>query len=113
MPSRSLKNKRVLITQANEFMEPILCEVFAEYGASVIAGTESLSHPDAPASVVAAAGQIDTLVANLAILNPTSPAAEASDDEWRSVFAALVDPLPRLARLVLPSMIERGLARYW
>ena len=76
MPSRSLKNKRVLITQANEFMEPILCEVFAEHGAIVIAGTESLSHPDA-ASVVAAAGQIDILVANLAILEPTSPAAEA------------------------------------
>lgn len=107
MENQSLKNKRVLITQANEFMGPILCDVFAEHGAIVIASAEVLSHPDAPASVVAAAGHIDILVANLAILKPTSPANETSDEEWRSVFAALVDPLPRLARLVLPPMIER------
>jgi len=30
------------------------------------------------------------------------------DDEWRHVFAHLVDPLPRLARAVLPGMLERG-----
>jgi NAD(P)-dependent dehydrogenase (short-subunit alcohol dehydrogenase family) len=30
------------------------------------------------------------------------------DDAWRRVFAALVDPLPRLARAVLPQMLERG-----
>lgn len=107
MPSNSLKNKRVLITQANEFMGPILCDVFAEHGAIVIASYESLSQPDAAASIVAAAGYIDILVANLAIIKPTSTANEASDEEWRSVFAALVDPLPRLARLLLPSMIER------
>jgi len=107
MKNQSLKNKRILITQANEFMGPVLCEVFAEHGAIVIASSEALSHPDAPASIIASAGHIDILVANLAILKPTSPAHETSDEEWKSVFSALVDPLPRLARLVLPSMIER------
>jgi 2-keto-3-deoxy-L-fuconate dehydrogenase len=29
------------------------------------------------------------------------------DDEWRQVFAALVDPLPRLVRAVAPAMIAR------
>jgi 2-keto-3-deoxy-L-fuconate dehydrogenase len=108
MTSRSLKNKRVLITQADVFMGPVLCEVFSEHGAVVLASNEPLSHPDVTASVVEAAGSIDILVVNLAILKPTTSATEASDEEWRNIFSALVDPLPRLFRLVLPSMIERG-----
>ena len=31
-----------------------------------------------------------------------------TDEEWREVFAHLVDPLPRLARAALPGMIARG-----
>jgi 2-keto-3-deoxy-L-fuconate dehydrogenase len=57
--------------------------------------------------VVAAAGIVDVLVANLAVSAPTSLATEASESEWRDTFAALVDPLPRLFRAVLPQMIER------
>ena len=107
MPESSLRDKRVLVTQANVFMGPVLCEVFREHGASVTASTETLLRPDAPASIVAAAGRIDILVANLAIPAPTTPATDVSDEEWRSTFAALVDPLPRLFRAVLPAMIER------
>jgi len=104
----SLQGKRVLITQADAFMGPALCEVFAAHGATVIASSEPLEQPDAPASIVAAAGRIDVLVANLAVPAPTSAATEAPDEEWRNTFAALVDPLPRLCRAVLPAMIERG-----
>ncbi|HTI50311.1 MAG TPA: SDR family oxidoreductase [Planctomycetaceae bacterium] len=56
-------------------------------------------------------GAIDVLIANLAILAPTTPAADASDDEWRSTFAALVDPLPRLFRAARPPMISRRAGR--
>ena len=63
---QALTGKRVLITQSGEFMGPALCEVFAEQGATVIASSEDLVAPDAPARVVAAAGAIDVLVANLA-----------------------------------------------
>lgn len=35
--SQRLAGLRVLITQANEFMGPTLCEVFAEQGAVVLA----------------------------------------------------------------------------
>lgn len=107
MPSESLKSKWVLITHADAFMGPILCEVFAEHGATVIANTDPLLHPDAPASIVATAGEIDVLVANLAIPAPATSTTEVSEEEWKSTFAALVDPLPRLFRAVLPSMIER------
>ena len=102
-----LAGQRILITQATEFMGPALCRVFAEQGAEVVASTEALSAPDAAARVVAAAGRIDVLVANLAHHAPTTPAAEVGDDEWREVFAALVDPLPRLVRAATPAMVER------
>jgi 2-keto-3-deoxy-L-fuconate dehydrogenase len=102
-----LTGKRVLITQADAFMGPVLCTVFAEKGATVVADARPLADPGAPAAMLAAAGPIDVLVANLALPAPTTPATQATDDEWRSVFAALVDPLPRLFRAVLPPMIER------
>jgi 2-keto-3-deoxy-L-fuconate dehydrogenase len=50
---------------------------------------------------------VDILVVNLSIPAPTTPASAVSDEEWRDTFTALVDPLPRLVRAVLPSMIER------
>lgn len=51
----TLTGKRILITQANEFMGPALCEVFAEQGAEVVASTADLAPPDAAAQVVAQA----------------------------------------------------------
>ena len=107
MSSSILQGKRVLITQADAFMGPVLCEVFAEQGASVIASTQPLIDPHAPAAVIAAAGRVDVLVTNLALPAPSTPAMEVTDTEWRETFAALVDPLPRLFRAVLPQMIER------
>ena len=107
MATHSLAAKRVLVTQADAFMGPVLCAVLAEHGASVIASNESLLAPEAPAAVVSAAGRVDILVANLGVPAPSTPATEATDEEWRGTFAALVDPLPRLVRAVLPQMIER------
>lgn len=107
MPNRSLSGKRVLITHADAFMGPVLCEVFGEHGATVIASTDSLLDADAPAKLVEASGRIDVLVVNLAIPAPTAAAADVSEEEWRSTFAALVDPLPRLCRAALPAMVER------
>ena len=107
MSTPSLQGKRVLVTHADQFMGPVLCEVLARHGATVIADTDLLLTPEAPAAVIAAAGQIDVLVANLAFPAPHTPVTEVSGDEWRDTFAALVDPLPRLFRAVLPAMIER------
>jgi 2-keto-3-deoxy-L-fuconate dehydrogenase len=107
MSAITLRDKRVLITQADELMGPMLCEVFAEHGASVIANSQSLLDPAAPAAIVAAAGRIDVLVANLALPAPSTAATEVSEAEWRETFAALVDPLPRLFRAALPAMIQR------
>lgn len=107
MPDSQLAGKRILVTQAGEFMGPVLCEVLAEHGAVVIPSTESLLSPDSPSQIVAAAGRVDVLVANLAITAPETTVTDASDEEWIEVFSALVHPLPRLLRAVLPRMIER------
>lgn len=107
MPNSTLQGKRVLITQADAFMGPVLCQVFGEHGAVVVPSTQSLADPPAAAEVAAAAGDIHVLVANLALPAPATPATEVSEAEWRETFAALVDPLPRLFRAVLPQMMAR------
>ena len=107
MAEQRFSGKRALITQADEFMGPALCEVFAEQGAEVIAATGPLAKAQRAQQIVAAAGRVDVLIANLAVPAPSTRAQEVSDDEWRHVFAHMVDPLPRLFRAVLPQMLER------
>lgn len=99
--------QRILVTQSTEFMGPVLAEVFAEQGATVIASAQALHEPGAAERVVRAAGEFDVLVANLAVTAPSTPAAEVGEDEWRRVFAALVDPLPRLVAAAAPAMMAR------
>jgi 2-keto-3-deoxy-L-fuconate dehydrogenase len=107
----SLQGKRILITQADAFMGPASCEVFAEQGAQVVASQVALGEPDAAARVVHEAlggSPLDAVVVNLAHPAPSTPAAEVGEREWREAFATLVDPLPRLLAAVLPSMREQG-----
>jgi len=107
MAEQGLQGKRILVTQAGEFMGPALCEGLAEAGATVIASTAPLTDVAAPAAEVEAAGRVDVLVVNLAIPAPSTPVTAVTESEWDDVFAALVYPMPRLARAVLPQMIER------
>jgi len=102
-----LRGKRVLITQASDFMGPAFCEVFTELGAVVIADDSSLVDPTAPAAIVARTGHVDVLIANLGVPAATTRAEAVDDDEWQHAFSHMVDPLPRLVRAVLPQMIAR------
>jgi len=104
----SLVGKRVLVTQALDFMGPALVEGFRAHGATVVTGDGPLTEPGAAEELVRSAGEVDVLVANLSFPAPSTPAAEVEDEEWREVFAHLVDPLPRLVRAVLPQMTARG-----
>ena len=103
-----LQGKRVLLTQAQDFMGPALQRVFAALGATVIADTRALDAPGAAAQAVQQAGDIDVLIAHLALPAPSTAVAQVDDAEWRHVFAHMVDPLPRLARAVLPQFAARG-----
>lgn len=101
----SLRDKRVLVTQSEDFMGPALCDTFRQYADTVVADPRALDEPGAAEAAVADAGPVDVLIANLAVPAPRTPVQDVTDDEWRDVFAHLVDPLPRLFRAVLPGMI--------
>ncbi|MCP3923818.1 MAG: SDR family oxidoreductase [Desulfobacterales bacterium] len=108
MSDNMLKGKRILITHANQFMGPVLCDVFKERGAEVIRDFSSLNNAEETEKVINAAGEIDVLVANLSVTAPSTEASKVTDDEWKNTFATIVDPLPRLFRAVLPQMIDRS-----
>ena len=67
-----LQGLRILVTQADVFMGPALCEVLALHGAQVLADTSDLKPVDAPQAMVDAHGHIDVLLANLAMPAPSS-----------------------------------------
>ena len=103
-----LTGKRILITQAQDFMGPITAEVFAAEGAEVIADARDLTAPGACEAAVAEAGRIDVLIANLA--SPTFAGIETTqldDASWQQAFDMMVHPLHRLTRAALPQMLER------
>jgi 2-keto-3-deoxy-L-fuconate dehydrogenase len=107
-----LDGKRVLITQSQDFMGPVLTDVFSQLGAHVVADPCTLADdPGLPATIVAAAGSVDVLVLHLALPAPSSLAQDIGEAEWRSVFAHLVDPMPRLVAAVLPQMLARQSGR--
>ena len=68
----SLKGRRVLITQSEDFMGPVLARAFREHGAEVIGAPEPLDVPAAAEAAVRAAGRVDVLVANLAVPAPST-----------------------------------------
>lgn len=103
-----LDKKRILVTQSDTFMGPAICEALEAHGAEVITHIGSLADPEEPAKTVKEAGNVDVLIANLAIKAPTTLASEVTDSEWDEVFEALVHPLLRLTRAVLPQMISRA-----
>ncbi len=108
MAAFDLAGKRVLLTQASDFMGPVLTEVFTGLGAEVIAHHGPIDDPARPAQLVAEAGHIDILLAHLAVPAARMPAVDTSDDDWSHAFRHMVDPLPRLVRAVLPQMTARG-----
>ena len=58
-----LKGKRVLITQADDYMGPDFIPIFEEEGAIVIADTRDLTVPSAAKDLIAETGHIDVLIA--------------------------------------------------
>ena len=103
-----LTGKRILVTQADEFMGPALCKTLSGHGADVIADNSSLVEPGSTQKLIDQVGLIDVLIVNLAIKDPATALGEISQEEWMSVFDALVHPLPRLVQAVIPQMRIKG-----
>lgn len=102
-----LLGKRVVVTEANDFMGPAVTALFGEEGAELIADSRDLKPRHAAEELIAGSGRVDVLIANLSFPNPRALAHETTDTQWEEVFDHLVHPLHRLCRAVLPQMIER------
>jgi 2-keto-3-deoxy-L-fuconate dehydrogenase len=102
-----LSGKRVLVTQAEDFMGPALCEALSAFGGEVITDSSDLTEPGRIESLAAASGRVDALVLNLATPAPGTPAELVDDSEWQRVFATMVWPMQRLVKAILPQMKER------
>jgi 2-keto-3-deoxy-L-fuconate dehydrogenase len=103
-----LRGKRILVTQAQDFMGPALCTMLAQCGAEVIADERLLTAPQEAQALIDTVGPLDALVINLALPAPSTPVTHIDEVEWRQVFEVMVDPLPRLVRAVVPGMKARG-----
>lgn len=107
--SQRLAGKRVLLTQAEDYMGPATLELFSAEGAEVIADSSDLTVPGACAEAVARAGHVDILIANLASANYSGiEATDLADEQWHRTFDMMVHPLHKLCQAVLPQMKERG-----
>jgi len=106
MPDR-LAGKRVVVTDAAEFMGPDIVSLFREEGAEVIADTSDLCAPGRCVSLIANAGHVDVLMVNLASGNNNFSVLDTGDETLDAMFARMVRPLHQLTRAVLPQMIER------
>jgi NAD(P)-dependent dehydrogenase (short-subunit alcohol dehydrogenase family) len=105
---KRLQGKRVLITQAKDYMGPAISELFSEHGAEVIADTRDLTQAGAVESLIESVGDIDVLVANLAASAHLGLSVTETDDAtWAKAFDVMVHPLHRLFRSVLPQMYQR------
>ena len=103
-----LANRRVLVTSADTYMGPPIVELFRSEGADVIADTDRLTDPGAPAALVGRSGEIDVVVANLDLPAYTATTVDIEDEPWLAGFDTMVHPLMRLVRACAPAMIERG-----
>lgn len=109
-----LTGRRVLVTSADRYAGPPICELFTKEGAEVIADTSDYLDPQAPQRVVDSAGRIDVLVANFAGPLRLSPVTkmkvkveEFRDEDFQAYLDEIVWPMVRFVRAILPQMIER------
>jgi 2-keto-3-deoxy-L-fuconate dehydrogenase len=106
--TKRLHGKRILVTQADDYMGPAIIDMFRKHGAEVIADRSDLTDKDAAEKAIADAGRVDVLMANLAADARFGVSVMETDQEaWASMFEIMVHPLHRLTQAVLPQMIER------
>lgn len=102
-----LQGRRVVITQISAFMGEDLVKLFSAEGAEVVADDRDLTVDGAVEDLIDEAGHVDVLVANLAAEQPRTSVLATDPTTFEAMYRAMVFPLHRLVRAVLPQMIER------
>jgi 2-keto-3-deoxy-L-fuconate dehydrogenase len=88
-------------------MGKVIRKKFEELGINVVAGPAFMHSEQAVNELVANAGNIDILVANLAEPPMTGPVQYIDNENWNLLFDSLVHPLMYLVRAVTPQMLKR------
>jgi short chain dehydrogenase len=102
-----LQGKRVVVTDASEFMGPDVVALFREEGGEVIADVRDLRQPGASEALILEAGHVEVLMVNLAGASSGKALGEVQDAELDMLLDRQVRPLHRLTRAVLPQMLAR------
>ncbi len=103
-----LAGKRVLVTQADDYMGPATLELFAAEGAEIVADSSDLTQPGACEALVERSGRVDIFIANLASPNYSGIlATELPDESWHKAFDMMVHPLHKICQGLMPQMIQR------
>ncbi|QYJ04253.1 SDR family oxidoreductase [Nocardioides panacisoli] len=100
--------RRVLVTEAGEFLGPGVVPRFRAEGEDVVALEEPLRSREEAHAVVAEHGPFDVVVANLEVPITVAPAAEHDDATLRQLFERLVHPLFWLVDACVPAMRDAG-----
>ncbi|MFT4676213.1 MAG: 2-keto-3-deoxy-L-fuconate dehydrogenase [Patiriisocius sp.] len=106
--SKRLQNKKVLVTQCDDYMGPAICKLFQAEGAAVSAVPGFVPGDQSVAEYAADLDDIDILIANLAFDPTSSPITDITDEGWQRLFDVMVHPLMSLVRHFGPKMVERG-----
>lgn len=104
---KRMQGKRTVITQIDAFMGKDLVEMFTKEGAEVIADKRDLRESGAAEALIEEAGHVDVLVANLAAEQPRTSVLDTDEETFKAMYEAMVFPLHRLVKAVLPQMIAR------
>ena len=90
MRSEELAGKRVVLTQADEYMGPAIGELFAAEGADIIRQTGAIASVEQANDLIADAGEFDILVANLALGPQSARIADIDDGDGARIEVGYV-----------------------
>jgi 2-keto-3-deoxy-L-fuconate dehydrogenase len=104
-----LMNKKVLVTQSDDYMGPGIEALFTNEGAEVVAVPGSVpTGANFKEYIRALDTSFDIVVANLAHAPCNGPTADIDDNDWRSMFDCMVEPLMCIVRHYAPLMAATG-----
>lgn len=108
MSAGLLEGRRVLVTQADDYMGPAIAARFRDEGAEVVAVPGAVGAHAQIDALVAACPEPDVVVANLAAGPSSHVVSEIEDAEWDELFDLMVRPLMWIVRAFAPAMTRRG-----
>ena len=109
--SPRLKDKKVLLTQSDDYMGPAIEALFTSEGAEVVSKPHAVPIDDKFTQYVDGLDDVDIVIANLAHDPCSQPVSSIDDDEWLGMFDVMVHPLMKLIRHFGPIMCDRGVGK--